>query len=243
NRSYPAARPLMDQRPRRLVEAAVRLNEPPQGDRIERGSALVYFYKQGQRTCLADRLRGGDKRVGHRDHRITRAHTGRQQCKSHSISAVRHRNALSHFAKVREVAFKLLDRRAADELRRVPAGANRCHQLFLEFQMGSGKVQKWNAPLSGLPSLLFLEDTHSAASSMGSSTKRKILAGFPATMAWSGTSRVTTLPAPTMAFSPIVRLGRIVAPEPIEAPLFTRVRSTFQSASVWRPPSSLVARG
>src|SRR5258708_9664175 len=43
-------------------------------------------------------------------------------------------------------------------------------------------------------------------------------AGFPATIEFAGTFRVTTLPAPTMAFSPIVRLARIVAPEPIEAP-------------------------
>ena len=36
-------------------------------------------------------------------------------------------------------------------------------------------------------------------------------------MLFGGTSRVTTLPAPTMAFSPIVTLARIVEPEPIEA--------------------------
>ena len=70
-----------------------------------------------------------------------------------------------------------------------------------------------------------------------------ILAGFPATIAFSGTSLVTVLPAPTIAFSPIVSPERIVAPEPIEAPVLTKVCSTFQSASVCNLPSALVARG
>src|SRR5678816_1017373 len=54
----------------------------------------------------------------------------------------------------------------------------------------------------------------------------KTRAGFPATIAFAGTSFVTTLPAPTSAFSPIVTFARIVAPDPIEAPLRTTVRST-----------------
>ena len=42
-------------------------------------------------------------------------------------------------------------------------------------------------------------------------------AGFPATTVLSGTSFVTTLPAPTMEFSPMVTPGRIVAAIPIHA--------------------------
>src|SRR5271165_2516795 len=72
---------------------------------------------------------------------------------------------------------------------------------------------------------------------------RKILAGFPATIAFLGTSFVTVLPAPTIAFSPIVSRERTVAPDPIEAPVLTTVRSTFQSDSVCNVPSALVARG
>ena len=45
---------------------------------------------------------------------------------------------------------------------------------------------------------------------------------------------MTTLPAPTMAFSPMLVLERIVAPEPMDAPFLMTVRSTFQSASVCR---------
>src|SRR5580704_10831192 len=72
---------------------------------------------------------------------------------------------------------------------------------------------------------------------------RKTLAGFPATIAFAGTSLVTTLPAPTMAFSPIVILLKIVQPEPMDAPLRTTVFSTFQSASVCNPPVVVAARG
>jgi hypothetical protein len=44
----------------------------------------------------------------------------------------------------------------------------------------------------------------------------RMRAGFPATVAPSGTSRVTTLPAPTMALSPIRTPGRMIAPPPIQ---------------------------
>src|SRR5690606_12697304 len=56
-------------------------------------------------------------------------------------------------------------------------------------------------------------------------------AGTPVTIAWSGTSRVTTAPAPTSAPSPITTPARIVAFEPIEARRRTRVSTTVQSAS------------
>jgi len=60
----------------------------------------------------------------------------------------------------------------------------------------------------------------------------KTRAGLPATMVLAGTSFVTTAPAPTNAFSPMVIPARIVALLPIEAPFFTWVPITFQSASV-----------
>ena len=68
-------------------------------------------------------------------------------------------------------------------------------------------------------------------------------AGLPATIVFAGTSRVTTLPAPTIAFSPIVTFDRIVEPDPMDAPFLTSVVSTFQSASVCSAPPSVVARG
>src|SRR4029077_9059807 len=75
------------------------------------------------------------------------------------------------------------------------------------------------------------------------SMNRRTFAGLPATMAFAGTSLVTTLPAPTMAFSPMVILLSTVEPEPMEAPLRTTVFSTFQSASVCNSPPAVVARG
>ena len=72
---------------------------------------------------------------------------------------------------------------------------------------------------------------------------RKSLAGLPATMALAGTSRVTTLPAPTMAFSPMTTFERIVDPDPIDAPFLTMVASTFQSFSVCSSPVGVVDRG
>jgi len=50
--------------------------------------------------------------------------------------------------------------------------------------------------------------------------RTKELSGVPATTVLGGTSFVTTLPAPTIAFSPMVTLLRIVAFEPIEALLY-----------------------
>src|SRR3989344_6763504 len=59
-----------------------------------------------------------------------------------------------------------------------------------------------------------------------------ILAGFPATITLSGTSLVTTDPAPTMEFSPIVIPPSIVALAPMEAPFLTIVASGFQSLPI-----------
>src|SRR5206468_7904292 len=75
------------------------------------------------------------------------------------------------------------------------------------------------------------------------SSDRSSRAGHPATIVLAGTSRVTTLPAPIRAPSPIVTFARIVAPEPMEAPCLTSVGSTRQSLSVCSPPCGLVARG
>src|SRR5690606_28746163 len=48
-------------------------------------------------------------------------------------------------------------------------------------------------------------------------------AGFPTHSVFGGISLKTTLPAPIIAFSPIVIPGSMVALAPIEAPLLTRV--------------------
>lgn len=53
-----------------------------------------------------------------------------------------------------------------------------------------------------------------------------VLAGTPATMTLSGTSFVTTVPAATMAFSPTVTPGRMIAPAPIHALRFITIGFT-----------------
>src|SRR5690606_9050897 len=58
-------------------------------------------------------------------------------------------------------------------------------------------------------------------------------AGFPATTTSAGTSRVTTLPAPTTARSPMVTPGRMIAPPPIH--------TSFPLVTGW-PLSSPAAR-
>ena len=52
---------------------------------------------------------------------------------------------------------------------------------------------------------------------LSASTYPAILAGLPTTIAFGGTERVTTAPAPIMAFRPIVKPGRMVAFAPMEA--------------------------
>src|SRR5689334_15884284 len=97
--------------------------------------------------------------------------------------------------------------------------------------MRANQINKWNAyPLSHLYLSLDCRYLRSRA-------------GLPATSAFLGTSLVTTLPAPTSEFSPIVTLASIVAPDPIDAPFLTKVRATFQSASVCICPLEVVALG
>ena len=54
-----------------------------------------------------------------------------------------------------------------------------------------------------------------------------ILAGLPITVTLGGTSRVTTLPAPTMASSPILTPGRMIVPPPIQTFLPMRTGMPF----------------
>src|SRR5439155_22404308 len=68
-------------------------------------------------------------------------------------------------------------------------------------------------------------------------------AGTPTTTAPSGTSLVTTAPAPTTAPSPMVTPGMMIAPVPMAARHLTRIGSSVQSVSRLSAPSSVVAAG
>src|SRR5271154_3312565 len=87
------------------------------------------------------------------------------------------------------------------------------------------------------------KSTHMSIDAYSEVIRRRTRAGFPATMELGGTSLVTTLPAPTIARSPMMRWARMVAPVPIDAPVFTIVVPIFQSFSVCKAPLELVARG
>lgn len=70
-----------------------------------------------------------------------------------------------------------------------------------------------------------------------------ILAGFPATRVYAGTSLVTTAPAATMHHFPKVAPHKIVALAPIEAPYLTTVSLTSQSSDDYNVPSGFMERG
>src|SRR5690606_30816879 len=72
-------------------------------------------------------------------------------------------------------------------------------------------------------------------------TNPRARAGLPKTRTWSGTSRVTTLPAPTIAQRPIVTPATIVLFAPIEAPARINVGVETQSAAPRRTSSGVTA--
>src|SRR4029077_9246616 len=143
------------------------------------------------------------------------------QRKAQRIGSTVHSDAELRVAIFREVDFKSFDHRATDEPGRREHGLENIQQLLLQFTVRCNEINKRN----------FFTLTHDFILAFGV-TARNTFAGFPTTIVFGGTSRVTTLPAPTIAFSPITTLERIVAPDPIDAPFFTSVSSTFQSFSV-----------
>src|SRR5260370_33663483 len=120
---------------------------------------------------------------------------------------------------LRVITLEFLDHGAADKSCSFECSSENSKKLRLELPMRAYQIHQRNVLC------------HRAISASGVIT-RTILAGLPATIAFGGTSCVTTLPAPTIAPSPIVTFERIVAPEPMDAPFFTSVCSTYQSFSV-----------
>src|SRR5437763_16747912 len=82
------------------------------------------------------------------------------------------------------------------------------------------------------------EDAPSRRRHWPSSIRRSTRAGLPATTVRAGTFLVTTLPAPTIARSPISTPHRMVEPDPIDAPRRTTIGTMVQSASVCTSPSA-----
>ena len=65
-------------------------------------------------------------------------------------------------------------------------------------------------------------------------------AGLPTTIAFGGTGRVTTAPAPTIALRPTLMPGSSVAPAPIDAPRQTRVSRKRSGCCLLRGKRSFV---
>src|ERR1019366_6204724 len=184
-----------------------------------------------QRSCLRDGFGRRNERVRNRYHRVARFHAGGHQRETESVRTAVHCNCAFRVAERGKLFFEILDHGATDEARGAQCLLENGRELLFELNMWGDKIKKRNAGNAHL------------VTSVVCSIYRRNRAGLPATMALAGTPFVTTLPAPTKAFSPIVMFARMVQPEPIEAPFFTRVLSTFQSDSVCRPPSAVVDRG
>src|SRR5437588_5392506 len=129
---------------------------------------------------------------------------------------------MPHPTKLCERLFEFLNHFSANESRRSQNAAEYRNELLFQLHMRCGQIQEGNLGVR----------IHQATLSSAMVVNRSTLAGFPVTMALSGTSCVTTAPAPTMAFSPMTTLERMVAADPMEAPFLTKVGSTFQSPSV-----------
>src|ERR1700722_1559191 len=181
---------------------------------------------------LRDCLCGSDERVRHRQNHVARPDPCRTQCKAQRVRSAVYPDTKLGIAVFCEVAFKSFDHRPADKAGRCERRLEHANQFLLQLAMRSDEINKRNLCILTHEFTFWLEVI-----------ERNTFAGFPTTIVFGGTSRVTTLPAPTIAFSPMVTLERIVAPDPIEAPFFTKVSSTFQSDSVCRFPSAAVARG
>ena len=76
-------------------------------------------------------------------------------------------------------------------------------------------MQKKGVQLTTACKTYYISVTKSSLSLLFPLSIRFTTAGFPATKVSGGTSFVTTLPAATMALSPIVTPGQITTPPPI----------------------------
>src|SRR5579872_5090131 len=103
---------------------------------------------------------------------------------------------------------ELLYDRPAYETCRKQSLAENFRQFLLKFHVRCNQIKKRNTT----------RGDHNVLIQVAVYRYRNTFAGLPATIAFGGTLLVTVLPAPTIALSPMVRFGRIVAPDPIDAP-------------------------
>src|SRR5258708_31664032 len=200
-------------------------------------SAFVHVHEFRMRAGLRNSLACGDEGMwdGHDDvaRLDARAHNGETQ----RIGSAADGYGVGRAAEIGKRFFKFLHHGPADETGSVQYLLENFRQFLFQLDMGSNQIQKRNT--IGIAISIRCAPFMASTSD---SILRNIFAGFPATMQLAGTFFVTTLPAPTIVFSPMVTLARIVAPVPMDAPDLITVCSTFQSASVCNCPFA-VARG
>src|SRR5207245_7002294 len=115
--------------------------------------------------------------VRNRDDCIAWLHSGGDQSKPQGVCPITHAHAMSDFAELRKLPFKLLHHRSADKSSRLQRASENRNQFFFQFQVRCHQVQERNCAVAVYDATL---------SSVA--IKRRNFAGFPATMALSGTS-------------------------------------------------------
>ncbi len=175
----------------------------------------VHVDEDRLRSAPADRLGGGDEGVRHGDHLVPGPDPKPEQGQPRGRPCRFPPRWRTASRRTRRTPFRTGRRTGRPRRRscRAPAGSRP------RSPRGSARTGL-SGPGRGLSFFLLLGDF-----SQG-------LAGFPATIVPGGTSFVTTLPAPTIAFSPTVTPARTVVLEPTEAPFLMSVGMQTQSASV-----------
>ena len=184
-------------------------------------------YRPG--AACANRFGGRHKTVGNRYDLISWPHAKRQQTQPERIGPVADTQRMPGLTKRRKFGFESGDKWPARKGAGLGHLPKRIHEFSHQRLVLRAQIQKWYLNVHKTPRLL--------------PDRLSTRAGLPATTAPSGTSLVTTAPAPTVALAPMVTPHRMVAPEPTDAPRLTVVEMHFQSASDCRLPSALVARG
>src|ERR1700680_782730 len=200
-----------------MIARALMLEKLPQLLRIHVVGTLIDIDEFRARSCLRNRFRRGDEGIRHCNYRIALSDAGCDQGKTQRVGTAVHTDRKTRATKKCERLLEFFNHWATDEASAAQRLLENIRQLFEQRGVRGHQIKKRNAIRIG----------HFVDSAIDS-IRRNILAGFPATIVFARTSFVTTLPAPTIAFSPTVMFDRIVVPEPIEAPFFTSVRSTFQ---------------
>src|SRR6516165_3747913 len=224
--------PLVNIPARRGVRYAPGLQVLAQLFRVHRKGPRIDVHKFGLRASLTDGLGRRDEGMGHGNDDVARPDAGGDKGEAQGIGSAVDSDTVLRAAELRKLFLESLYFRASDKARCLKNFLAHGQQFGLQFPVHGQQINEWN--LRGSTHRFSSEEVR---------MERNTFAGLPATIALAGTSCVTTLPAPTMAFSPMTRLERMVAPDPMEAPRLTTVVSTRQSFSVCSSPPEVVARG